>query len=246
MKTIITTAGLLLLAFIANSQVKKEKLYPFKTAIVEYTYEGNTTGTQTLQIANYGWLQHKTEKTVSKVFGQKTEVNKVEITRDFDIYQWDPASKTGTKLRNAIAEELLKDPGFDPEEFGKRTMLQLGFEKTGTETVNGKECEVWKGLGSTIWIWNSLAIKTEVKILGTKTVTIATNVKIDAPVHDGLFTIPSDVKFTDMGTNDPIEMMNKASQNQPAGSDMHGQEEEIPIKNLKDLKGLLKKINQEK
>lgn len=250
MKTLILSICMMLVIQL-SAQTKKEKLYPFKTAVIEYTYEGNTTGTQTLYIDNYGWLQCKTEQTVNKAFGQKTETNKAEITKDFDIYQWDIKTLVGTKIRNTLAENLMNDPNFDPEEFGKKTMEQLGFEKKGTETINGKVCEIWKGLAgsSTIWMWNSLAMKTEIKMLGTKTIWTATAIKINEGVPSGKFDIPSDVKFEDMGTTDPVDMTNRgmkqAEMEEGENSGAKGNTEDEPIKSLKDLKGFLKKIKTE-
>jgi hypothetical protein len=233
----------ILTAINLSAQTKKEKLYPFKTAVIEYTYEGNTTGSQTLYIDNYGWRQCKIEETVNKAFGQKTETNKAEITKDFEIYSWDLKTKKGGKMRNTLAENLMNDPDFDPEEFGKKTMDMLGFKKTGTETINGRVCDVWKGLGgSTIWMWNSLAMKSEVKLLGTKTTWIATTVKINEGVPSGKFDLPSDVKFTDIGTTDPLEMMKNQQKDETADT---AKKEESPIKNLKDLKGFFKKIKKE-
>ena len=247
MKTLILSICMMLVIQLSG-QIKKEKLYPYKTAVIEYTYEGNTTGTQKLYIDNYGWLQCKIEQTVNKAFGQKTEVNKAEVTKDFDIYSWDLKNKTGTKVRNTLAENLMNDPNFDPEEFGKKTMEQLGFEKKGTETINGKVCEIWKGLAgsSTIWMWNSLAMKTEIKMLGTKTTWTATSVKINEGVPSGQFNLPSDVNFTDGGTTDPVDMMNRGMKNAAdSSSEKKGKTEDAPIKSLKDLKGFLKKIKTE-
>lgn len=249
MKTLVFTIGLLA-ATTLSAQTKKEKLYPFKTAVIEYTYEGNSIGTQTLYIDNYGWSQCKIEQTSSKAFGQKSETNKAEITKDFDIYSWDLKTKEGVKMRNTLAEDLMNDPDFDPEEFGKKTMDMLGFKKTGTETINGKVCDVWKGLGgSTIWMWNSLALKSEVKLLGTKTIWTATTIKINEGVPAGKFVIPGDVKFTDGGTTDPFEMMNKgikqAEEEEGRNSEDTPKTEEAPINNLKDIKGFLKKIKAE-
>jgi hypothetical protein len=250
MKNIIFAISILTVIQL-SAQTKKGKLYPFKTAVIEYTYEGNTTGTQNLYIDNYGWLQCKIEQTASKAFGQKSEVNSAEITKDFDIYHWDLKTKTGTKMRNTLAEDLMNDPNFDPEEFGKKTMESLGFEKKGTETINGKVCEVWKGLAgsSTIWMWNSLAMKSEIKMLGTKTIWTATTIKIDEGVPSGKFNIPSDVEFSDGGTTDPLEMMNKgmeeAEKEDGENPDKTEKTEEAPIKNLNDLKGFLKKIKTE-
>jgi hypothetical protein len=250
MKTLILSIFMFLVIQL-SAQTKKGKLYPFKTAVIEYTYEGNTSGTQKQYIDNYGWLQCKIEQTVNKAFGQKTEVNKTEITKDFDIFQWDMKTKIGTKLRNTLAENLMNDPNFDPEEFGKKTMEQLGFEKKGTEIINGKVCEIWKGLAgsSTIWMWNSLAMKSEVKMLGTKTIWTATTVKINEGVPSGQFNLPADVKFTDGGTTDPADMMNRgmkqAETEEGKKSSTKKNTEDAPIKSLKDLKGFLKNINKE-
>lgn len=248
MKSIIIALGILA-ALNLSAQTKKEKLYPFKTAVIEYIYEGNTTGRQNLYIDNYGWLQCEMKQTVSKAFGQTTEEASVKVSKDFDIYQWDPKTRIGAKIRNTLAEDLMNDPDFDPEEFGKRTMESLGFSKTGTETISGKVCEVWKGLGgtSTMWMWNSLAIKSEIKMLGTKTIWTANVIKIDEGVPSGKFNIPADVKFEDVGTTDPIELMNrgmkKAQEGEAGDTNTNNQDqEEAPIKSLKDLKGLLKKI----
>ena len=103
--------------------------------------------------------------------------------------------------------------------------------------------------GSTIWMWNSLALKSEVKMLGTKTIWTATTIKINEGVPAGKFVIPGDIKFADGGTTDPIEMMNKgmkqAEEEEGKQSGDTQKSEEAPIKSLKDLKGFLKKIKTE-
>lgn len=238
-----------------SAQIKKGKLYPFKTAEIEYTYEGNSTGKQNLYIDNYGWLQCTIEQTVSKAFGQKNEKNEVKVSKDLDIFQWDLKTRKGSKLHNSLAENLMNDPNFDPKEFGKLTMESLGFEKKGTETINGKVCEIWKGLGgmTTIWMWNSLAMKTEIKMLGTKTIWTATTIKIDEGVQASRFALPPDIKFEDAGTTDPVEMMNKgiekAAKEEGKGNEAETKAktpaEQSPIKSMKDLKGFLKKLKTE-
>lgn len=228
-----------------SAQVKKDRLLPFKTVVIEYVYEGSTTGRENLYMDNYGLLQCKMTQTKTKVFGQTSEAASVEVTKDFYIYKWDPKTRIGTKIKNTLAEDLMKDPNFDPEEFGNRSMEALGFEKTGTETISGKPCEVWKGLGgtSTIWVWRGLNIKTEMKMMGTKTTCTANVIKVDQGVPSGKFDISSDVKFQDVGTTDPMEMMNKAMKEEAGDSAGKIEKtEEAPIKSLKDLKGFLKKI----
>jgi hypothetical protein len=249
MKSIILSICLLIVINL-SAQVKNKKLYPFKTAEIEYTYEGNSTGKQNLYIDNYGFLQCTIEQTVSKAFGQKSEKNEAKVTKGLDIFLWDLKTRKGSKLHNSLAENMMNDPNFDPEEFGKLTMESLGFEKKGTETISGKLCEIWKGLGgmTTIWMWNSLAMKSEIKILGTKTIWTATTIKIDEGVSADKFKIPSDIKFENTGTTDPIEMMNKVTttgENSDNSTKKGAPAEEAPIKNMKDLKGFLKKLKTE-
>jgi len=248
MKTIILIICILTISQL-SAQVKNKKLYPFKTAELEYTYEGNSTGKQNLYIDNYGFLQCTIEQTVSKAFGQKSEKNEAKVTKGLEIYTWDIKTRQGSKLHNALAEQMMNDPSFNPEEFGKHTMESLGFEKKGTETINGKVCEIWKGLGgsSTIWLWNSLTLKSEVKMLGTKTIWTATTIKIDGSISADKFAIPSDIKFESIGSGDPTGMMNKGLEKGGSNADTSkkASAEEAPIKNLKDLKGFLKKLKTE-
>jgi hypothetical protein len=241
MKTLIIAIGMLTVINL-SAQVKKKMLLPFKTVVIEYVYEGSTSGRENVYMDNYGLLQCKMIQTKTKVFGQTSEEAYIEVSKDFYIHKWDPKTRLGSKIKNTLAEDLMNDPDFDPEDFGKRSMESLGFEMIGTETIAGKPCEVWEGLGgsSKIWIWRGLTLKTEMKMLGMKNTSTANVIKVDEGVPSGKFDIPSDVNFQDMGTTDPIELMNKSSEE--AGDSADKETEEAPIKNLKDLKGFLKKI----
>jgi len=226
--------------FISGFAIAEEKIkpYSFKTAIVEYTYSGNTSGTQTLYIDEHGWNQCEITNTVMKSFGQKNETNEVKLTLGIEIYQWTPGKNTGTQMHNSMLEELLKDPDFDIKEFSKELMEQLGFEKTGNETVNGRNCIVWKGMGSTIWIWNDIAVKTEVKVLGQKTIWTATSIQFDVPVPESKFKVPTDVQFVKYDSSNPMEMMMNGT---PGHTEDKPAENEPEIKSFKDLKKILKK-----
>ena len=249
MKTLVFLVCVVIVTSL-SAQVKPKKLYPFKTAEIEYTYEGSSTGKQNLYIDNYGFLQCSIEQTVSKAFGQKSEKNEARVTKGLEIYTWDIKTRQGSKIHNSLAEQMMNDPSFKPEEFGKLTMESLGFEKKGTETIQGKLCEIWTGIGgsSTIWLWKGLILKSEIKMLGTKTIWTATSIKIDESIPADKFAIPSDIKFEEIGTGDPTEMMNKGMEKSGGKADTTKKAVpagEAPIKNLKDLKGFLKKLKTE-
>jgi len=231
---------ILAFVFLTGFSFAEEKIkpYSFKTAIVEYVYSGNTSGTQTLYIDEHGWNQCEVTNTVMKSFGQKNETNEVKLTLGLEIYQWTPGQNTGTQMHNSMLEELIKSPDFDIKEFSKQLMQQLGFEKKGNEVVDGRDCEVWKGMGSTIWIWKDIAVKTEVKVLGQKTVWTATSIQFDVPVPSTRFEVPSDVKFQKFDSSNPMDIMMKGAQDENNNT---SNDQESEIKSFKDLKNLLKK-----
>lgn len=210
----------LLVHLMVQAQERKVKFYEFETAIIEYTYEGNETGKQMLYLDDYGWRQSEWTNTVHQAFGQKTEKKEVKVSDGLDIWQWNPISKMGTKTRNAVLESMLENPEFDPQEYAKELMKSLGFTYSGDEVVNGKNCAVYKGSGSTIWVWNGIAMKTAIKMLGQKTIWTATKMETNVAVPASKFEIPTDIRFGEQQSNNPMELMMKAMEQQEQdGSD---------------------------
>jgi hypothetical protein len=250
MKTRILLLIMVLLAVNAFAQnTKKVKMIPHKSAIVEYVFEGNTTGRQTLYYDDYGWYQCQLDQTVQKVMGQKTANNNVTVTKGFDVWSWDPKTRIGTFMHNDVAEAILNDPDFDAEEFAKELLEATGFKKIGTEMYDGKLCEVWEGLATKAWVWNGFSLKVEAKMFGIKIVQKAVSVKIDADIPKNRFDVPSDVKFQEV-EGDPFKAMNKAMEEERKAAGESGETEntndgvpeELPIKSIDDLKGFLKKL----
>ncbi len=224
------------------------KPYSFKTAIVSYEFSGSTSGTQTLYIKDYGWIQCEITQSVTKLFGQKEEKNEQKLTLGLDIYTWSAGATNGTKVRNTMLEGLMQDPNFDLKEFTHAMMNGLGFRKTGTETLIGRTCDVWEGSGATIWVWNDLAIKTEIKVLGQKTIITATDVQLNVPVSDNLFIVPRNIAFSEFSSTDPMDAMFKTmdEQNNQSGTDEPDSEDEGPnVKSMKDLKGFFEKLQNQ-
>lgn len=227
-------------AFFVSTAQPNDKPYPFKSAYVEYELTGNTTGKQTLYIDEWGWNRSETTHSATKMLGQKTETHERKITKKLDTWQWVPGEKTGSKVHNQMLEELLADPNFNMKKFSEETMKSLGFEKTCTEVVNGKTCDIYKGmLGATSWIWNNIAVKTEVKLLGTKQVMTATKIEIDASVPGSEFNIPADIKFTETVFSPGDMMLEGSNEDNDDAPVKNGNKPEI--KSLKELKGLFKK-----
>lgn len=239
-------------AFAQNT--KKVKMIPHKSAIIEYSFEGNTTGRQTVYYDDYGWYQCQLDQTIQKVLGQKTANNNITVTKGFDVWSWDPKTRIGTFMHNDVAEAILNDPDFDPEEFAKEVMEATGFKKIGTEMYDGKLCDVWEGMATKAWVWNGFSLKVEAKMFGIKVIQKAVSVKIDADIPNKRFDVPSDVKFQEV-EGDPLKAMNQAmeeerkaagedegSESKDAESTEEATPEEMPFKSIDELKGFLKKL----
>ena len=79
--------------------------------------------------------------------------------------------------------------------------------KTGSETIDGKPCDIYKytdsetGELTTAWVWtaNMFPIKFEVEAKAGKTVIELTNIQLAATISDDAFQLPAGIQVMDMG-----------------------------------------------
>lgn len=250
MKTIYLMIFLLVLTSVSLAgKPGKYKAIQFKTAVVEYVFEGSTTGKQTIYYGDYGWMQYKSEETVAKAFGQKSVTNMITLTRGFDIWSWDPKTLKGTKSHNVIAEDIMNDPDYDPEDFAREVMEATGIKKVGTEMVEGRLCDVFEGMGTKSWIWKGILVKAQSSMMGIKVTQKAVDIKTDGSVGDSRFEIPGNVSFQEV-EGDPVKAMNQAMEEERRSSGESGETKdknstEPEVKSFKELKDLLKNLPKE-
>lgn len=203
MKNKVISILVLLLLVSTISYAQKYRKYPFKSGKVEYKLEGNTTGTRVLLWDDYGYKELSIENSESKMFGQTTVTNSNTLVLGDYIYNWSTEDENLYQSTNPIIDIWTegKYDEDDIEEFGIKTMEQLGFEKIGTETVLGKTCDVYKGLGK-VWVWKCLSLKTEVKLLGTKSTITASNIETNINIAASKFEYPKNRKLIVNGNID--------------------------------------------
>jgi len=194
--------GILLIGPASYGQKNKSVFYyPVKSAIVEYVYSGATTGTESYYMDNNGRLSARYSQLSTKSFGSTTKTNQLVIQKDSIIYTIDLDKKTGVKQTFQISEK-------DMEKWAKTAdsvYTDLGFKKTGEEVLLGKQCEIWEGMSSKVWVWKNLAIKTETNLFG-KHIMEATKVEIDVSIPKSKFAIPDGITMTESTINasDPV------------------------------------------
>ena len=174
------------------------KPYQFKSGKVVYESTGAMTGTSTMIFDDYGMLEAKISNTVMDIMGIKQKHNNKEIMKGKWVYTIDLATNKGTKIENPLY--AMFPNGVDAKEVGEEMMKKMGGKKIGTETINGKECDIWEiqQLMSKIWVWKSIPVKTEVNMMGMNITQIATSIDMDIEVSPDEFKIPENVEIKEM------------------------------------------------
>jgi hypothetical protein len=210
MKKNILLLIVIIIGISANAQ--NYKRYAFKSGIIEYKYEGKTTGTEILYFDDYGKREAKYSNTVTKMFGVKSYENTITILNGDQVTIYDEKTGKATKSTNQAIQAFSTDEDMDYEEFAIKMMKSLGFEKVGTETVLGKNCDVWEGIG-TIYTWKGLSIKTITKIMGIKINIIATDVQTNVRIPASKFELPGGVEIKTMNNFSDDENNPEGQQN---------------------------------
>jgi outer membrane lipoprotein-sorting protein len=76
-------------------------------------------------------------------------------------------------------------------------------QKTGTETVDGKACDVYRftdpqtGAATTVWVWQEKQFP--IKLDSQGIITEISNIQIGAAIPDSAFELPDGVQVMDMG-----------------------------------------------
>ncbi len=178
------------------------KRYQFKSGKVVYKMSGIQTGTETLYFDDYGRKEVHFSDTVIDMMGIKQKSKTQTILEGKYIYTIDLDKKTAQKMENPLFSMFSDED--DLQKVGEDIMKKMGGKKVGSETINGKECEIWEvqKMGGKIWVWNSLSIKTVVNMMGMNVTQEAESIETDINISPDLFKIPNGVEVKDIGTID--------------------------------------------
>lgn len=234
--SILLFISTLLLSISAKSQEANFKVFPFKTGIIEYKQEGNAKGTHIKYIDEYGYKQADFTETETTVFGFTNKENKGVIMVGSKIYIIDFSTNTASTGVSPVYDTYANSDGADYDEIGKKSMAALGFSNSGkTETIAGKKCEVWQGSLGKIWVWKSLALKSQTTVLGINITEIATSVKINAHISQSKFEVPENIEVEEipmMDNTDGMKGVNEIYSNDDAG---FSQEDKDYVKKINSM-----------
>lgn len=207
--------------------------YPFKSAIIHYDMKNEyghgkvSEGTQTVYIKG-DKLAKITKGALPDSNGEVKQTENLWLFTPDYVYEVDLITKTGTKIDNP---KKYTKPAYEilsPEEkkafhnrMEKRGIISIDLlglgEKIGTESILGRECDIYQsgkeltpenlsealegGAGSFYmksWIWRTAKIPLKVKTSGLRgsNELIATKVEEDLKIPEKIFTVPPGTTIT--------------------------------------------------
>jgi hypothetical protein len=200
----------ILIPVILNAQVKDYKRYGKESGIIEYEVSGSQNGIETIYFENYGMKEAKYTDVTIDMFGMKQKNEQVVYLDGYWQFSVNPKDKSGSKTENTMLKQMVESSeDKDLGEVGMKMFISMGGEKIGTEQFLGKKCDVWQleSMGSKIWIWNYIPLKTEVDMMGMKSTYKAINLEFDVDIPDDKIDVPDDIEFKEFDMNNLQEMM---------------------------------------
>ncbi len=178
-----------------TSEVKKEPLkgkYGLKSAIIEMkSMVMGLEQKQILMFDEYG-AKECTEVTAN-LFGQKS--HNINITKEGFIYSIDMVKKTGTKMK------VPADLAVNFNDLGGALVKEMNIKKVGSETFFGKQCDKYtidfkkQQMKGYYLVWNGIPLKTEITVMGMKTLVEVVKITENATIEASKFEVPKGIKI---------------------------------------------------
>lgn len=178
------------------------KRYGIKSGIVtsETMLPNNMGKTTTVQyFDDYGTLDYTESTTEVSAYGTNSKTISNSIIKDDVIYNWEPGSKTGTKI---LMDKQMDVSKINYRELSEDLKKQFNIKEEGKENVNGKNCDVYSmdymGAKGKIFIWEGITMKSDIVMMGMNVVINVVKLEENAKIASDKFTIPVDITFTEV------------------------------------------------
>ncbi|MBC8144911.1 MAG: hypothetical protein H7X80_04945 [bacterium] len=172
--------------------------YKVKSGIVESVVDMMGEQHQTIYFDDFGAKQ--TMVTTMEIMGQKSET--VQIHADGWTYSYDSQKKEGTKMKNPMGTAGAAMP--DISALTDDMKKEMKFVELDKRTIMGKETQGMQieamGMPVKVWSWEGIPMRTEVEMGGKQPmVTEVKKIEVDVAVPAERFTVPADIKITEVG-----------------------------------------------
>ncbi len=182
-----------------SAQNKQVKLFPFKSAIIEYKYEASIKGTHIKYIDDWGYKQADYIYKQLNFGGNEDKEYEIIILIGAKAYTINLQNKEVAIGRNETYNYYLLNQNRKCTDVSEALIKAEGFKPEGTEEYLGKTCKVWNAGKAKKLSWNGITLKSEINFM-TMMVEKATGIKTDVDIPVEKFDIPQDVKYISSDT----------------------------------------------
>ena len=168
----LVVGAVTVLALPALAAADNPKLHPVESVCIEYEMAGQMqTGTMLQCHRDHGYQQFQIQSTKIDVGGFKQTNESHIITIGDTIYTIDLKTKTGTRMKNPMYENIASAlEGKSPQEMAKTFTDAMGFKPTGeSKTVAGKRCATHRSASLGEMCLSDEGLMLEMNVVGSLT-----------------------------------------------------------------------------
>jgi hypothetical protein len=182
------------------------KKYSMEKGMVKYTME--VMGMKTSSILWFdAFGQKECMETSAEMMGMKSTSR--QFKKDGFAYNINMDAKTGTKIKINTDQFDPTDMKFD--DLTDEIKTKYNLKEEGSESFMGKDCKIWsidyQGSKGKFWVWNNIALKTEMSSGGLKIEMKAIEFSENPTLPAGIFDVPQGVTITETNMNDAMKGM---------------------------------------
>ena len=171
------------------------KIFPFKSAVIEYKYEASFKGTHVTYIDDYGYRQADYIKKKENFGGNSGWDYETIIRIGSKAYTINLEDKTIAVGRNETYGYYLRNRNRPCTDVSNALFKAAGGWKiTGTESFLGKEGTLWKSGKNTMVTWKGLLLQKTINFM-TMTVEKAVKLKLNTTIPENVFEIPEGLRY---------------------------------------------------
>lgn len=240
----------LLILIFSTALLADAKRYELRSGIVEYKSSGGgsimgfsqkSEGSSKLYFTDYGnlELQEHTEKQTT--MGKTTASHSLIKIDHGKLYIVDDEKHV---IYTKDLDELMQTQKGkkDLMKMGKEMMQQMGGKKVGTGKVLGYPCEIWELMGSRVWLYKGIPLKSESNVMGFKHTEVATKAKFNVHVPKEKFKLPDyPVKTFDQMIQEEMQAQPQQSEEPPATAPAQPQ---ISPEQMKQMQEMMKNLGK--
>jgi len=177
------------------AQDKRVKIFPFKSAIIEYKYEASFKGTHVKYIDDYGYKQADYIRKSLNFGGNTDDEYETIILIGNKAYTMNLQDSTVAVGRNETYGYYLQNQDKSCVDVSEAILKAAeGWYLSGTKEFLGKECKVWKHTKHKKMTWQGLLVKSQINFM-TMMVEKVTKIEINVEIPQNMFEIPKNFNF---------------------------------------------------